>query len=157
MCYLLRDMYLGRRLRYNKFVPICTMEGDRLSGGIAPLIFKIGSREIWVVRLSELPNLLPEEKLELGAGWVLGLVWKFWRTVSSIAPVKNWTPDLTAYILVLLLIMLPHADLKIIQMSVLIKRNVSFGLDVFDWWQEFLEVFCICGNFPWSSGKRDFL
>jgi len=39
------------------------MEGDRLSGGVAPLIFKLGSRRMWVVRLSALANLLPEKKL----------------------------------------------------------------------------------------------
>jgi len=38
--------------------------------------------------------------------------------------------------------------LKIIQKSVLIKRNGSFGLDVFDSSQEFLEGFCGHGNFP---------
>ena len=34
-------MYIGRRLRYNKVVPLCAMEGDRVSGGIAPLIFNL--------------------------------------------------------------------------------------------------------------------
>jgi len=37
-------MYIGRRESYNKVVPICAMEADRLSGGIDPLIFKLGSR-----------------------------------------------------------------------------------------------------------------
>jgi hypothetical protein len=37
----LRDMDVGRCLRYNKVVPIRAMGGDRLSGGIAPLIFKL--------------------------------------------------------------------------------------------------------------------
>jgi len=36
-------MYIGRRSRYNKLVPICAIEADRLSGGIAPLIFKLVS------------------------------------------------------------------------------------------------------------------
>jgi len=75
------------------------MEGDRLSGGIAPLIFKLGSRQMWVVRLSDLATLLPEKKLELEAGWALDLVWMFWRIDSSIAPAKTWTPDLAACIL----------------------------------------------------------
>jgi hypothetical protein len=39
-------MYIGGRLRYNKVVPICAMEADRLSGGIAALIFKLGSRQM---------------------------------------------------------------------------------------------------------------
>jgi hypothetical protein len=36
-------MYIGRRLRYNKFVPVCAMETDRLSGAVVPLILKLGS------------------------------------------------------------------------------------------------------------------
>jgi len=62
-------MYVGRRLRYNKVVPICAMEGDKLSGGIAPFIFKLRSdrcewsdrlhwppycqRKSWIWRLDE--------------------------------------------------------------------------------------------------------
>jgi len=34
-------VYIGRKSRYNKCVPICAIEADRLSGGIAPLILKI--------------------------------------------------------------------------------------------------------------------
>jgi len=30
------------------------MEAERLSVGIAPLIYKLGSRQMWVVRLSAL-------------------------------------------------------------------------------------------------------
>ena len=56
-------MYIGRWVGLNKVVPLCAMEGDRLSVGIAPLIFKLGSRRMWVVRLSALANLLPEKKL----------------------------------------------------------------------------------------------
>jgi len=41
-----------------------------------------------VVRLSALAILLPEKELELEAGWVLELVWIFWRRDSSIAPAK---------------------------------------------------------------------
>ena len=64
------------------------MEGDRLNGGIAPLIFKLGSRRILVVRVSALATLLLEKKLDLEAGWALVLVWMFWRRYSSIAPAK---------------------------------------------------------------------
>jgi hypothetical protein len=39
VCY----MYINRRLKYNEVVPICAMEEDRLSGGMAPLFLKIGS------------------------------------------------------------------------------------------------------------------
>jgi len=42
----LRDMYIGRREGYNKVVPICAMEADRLSGCKAPLIFKLGCRQM---------------------------------------------------------------------------------------------------------------
>jgi hypothetical protein len=55
-------MYIGRRPKYNKVVPICAMEADRLSGCIAPLNFKLG-RWMLVVRLSALATLLPEKKL----------------------------------------------------------------------------------------------
>jgi hypothetical protein len=74
-----------------------------------------------VVRLSALVTLLPEKKLEFEAGWVLELVWMLWRRDSSGAAAKIRTPDLPAYIVVILLIVLPHTDLKIIQKSVLIK------------------------------------
>jgi len=36
-------MYIVRRSRYNEVVPICAVEADRLSGGIARLILKLGS------------------------------------------------------------------------------------------------------------------
>jgi hypothetical protein len=41
-----------------------------------------------VVRLSALATLLPEKKLELEAGWLLELVWMFWRRDSCIAAAK---------------------------------------------------------------------
>jgi hypothetical protein len=62
------------------------MKGDMLSGGTAPLIFKLGSRQMSVVRLSALATLLLKEKLEFEAGWALELVWMFWRRDSCIAP-----------------------------------------------------------------------
>jgi len=79
------------------------MEADSLSGDIAPLIFKHGCRQMWVVRLSALAILLPKKKPVLEAGWALELVWMFWRSDSSIAPAKIWTADLPAYIRVIVL------------------------------------------------------
>ena len=90
---------------------------------------------------------------ELGVGWVLDLVWMFWRRDSSVAPAKIWTPDLPVYILVIVLIMLPHNDLKVMQKAVLIKWDGRFGLDVFYSWHEFLEDFSEHGNTAWSSVK----
>ena len=112
---------------------------------------------MWTVRLSVLATLLPEIKLEFETGRALELVWLFWRMDISIGSAKIWTPYLQAYILVILLIMLPHTDMKIIQKSVLIKWNGNFGLDVFDSWLEFLEGVCGHGNFRWSSVKGNFL
>jgi hypothetical protein len=54
-------MYIGKRWRYSEVVPIFAMEADRLSGGIIPLIFKFGSRGLWVVRLSALTILRPQK------------------------------------------------------------------------------------------------
>jgi len=51
------------------------MEGDRLSEGITPLIFKLGSRVVLFIRLSTVATLLPEKELDLEAGWALELVW----------------------------------------------------------------------------------
>ena len=79
-------MYIGRWLGLNKVIPLCAVEGDRLSVGIAPLIFKLGSRRLWVVKFSAQANLLPESKLYLEAGWELKLVWLFWRRDSPLAP-----------------------------------------------------------------------
>jgi hypothetical protein len=56
-------MYIGRRSRYSKIVPIFVLEADRLSGGVAALFLILGSIRIRVVRLSALATLLPEEKL----------------------------------------------------------------------------------------------
>jgi len=42
---------------------MCAMEGDRLSGGLAPLIFKLVSRRLWVVRLPAQSDLMKEKKL----------------------------------------------------------------------------------------------
>jgi hypothetical protein len=137
-----------------KVVPICAMVGERLSGGKAPLIFKLGSIWMWVVRLSALATLLPDKKLDLEAGWALELVWMFCRRDSSVAAVKIWTP---VYILVTVLNMPPHIGLKEMQKSVLINWDGRIGLDVFHLWQEFLEGFSERGNFPWSSVKGNFL
>jgi hypothetical protein len=44
-----------------------------------------------VVRLSALATLLPEKALvfiELEGGWVLVLVWMFWRTDCAVAAAK---------------------------------------------------------------------
>jgi len=78
------------------------MAADSLSGGIVPMIFKLRSRQMWVVGLSALATLLLQKKLELEAEWALELVWMFWKTDSYIAPAKIWTED----ILITLLIML---------------------------------------------------
>jgi hypothetical protein len=59
--------------------------------------------------------------IELETGWTLELAWIFWRKDSSLAPSKILTPDLPAYILVIVLIMLPLTALKVIQKSILIK------------------------------------
>jgi hypothetical protein len=80
-------MFIGRRLRYDGVVPIFAMEADRLSGDIAPLILKIGSSWMWVVRL---PWPLHGHRkisgfIELEAWWALELAWMFWRKVSSLA------------------------------------------------------------------------
>jgi len=42
----LREMYIGRRESYSKVVPMCAMEGDRFSVVLAPLIFKLGTRQM---------------------------------------------------------------------------------------------------------------
>jgi hypothetical protein len=67
-----------------------------------------------VVRLSALATLLPEKNLELEAGWVLELVWMFWRRDSAVASVKILTP---VYIVVIVFNMLSHTGLK--KMSIL--------------------------------------
>jgi len=50
-------------MKYNEVVPICAMEADRLSGGIAPLLPKLGCRWMCVVRLSALATLRPKKYL----------------------------------------------------------------------------------------------
>jgi hypothetical protein len=149
------------------------MEAHRLSGGMAPLNFKLGTRQLWVMRLNPVTTLLPDKALvyiELETGWVLQLVWMFWGRHSFLASAKIWTkdfpiqctdyaaakiwtPDLTAYILVSLLTVLPHTDLKIKQKSVLRKWDGRFGLGVFDSWQEFLEGFSEHGSHRCRRGK----
>jgi hypothetical protein len=39
-------MYIGRKSRYNEVVPVYAVEADRLTGGIATLIFNPGSRQM---------------------------------------------------------------------------------------------------------------
>jgi len=65
-------MYIGRRSRYNEVVPICAMEADRWSGGIAPLLPKLGCRWMCGVRLSALATLQPKKYLWCSLGWRLG-------------------------------------------------------------------------------------
>jgi len=48
------------------------METHRLSGGIAPLNFKLGTRQTWVVRLNPLSTLLPDKKHWFTLNWRLG-------------------------------------------------------------------------------------
>jgi len=48
-------------------------EGDRLSGGITPLIYKLGCRPMWVIRVSALAALLPVKKLWVSLNWRLGM------------------------------------------------------------------------------------
>ena len=67
-CDFLTDMYIGRWLGLNEVVPLCAMEEVRLIVGITPLIFELGSRRMWVFKLSAQANLLPESKLKLEAG-----------------------------------------------------------------------------------------
>jgi len=45
--------------------------------------------------------------IELDVRWLLELAWMFWRKDSSLAPSKILTPDLPAYIPVIVLTMLP--------------------------------------------------
>jgi hypothetical protein len=71
---------------------------------------------------------IAEDFIDLDAGWALELVWIFWRRKNSIASAKICTPDIPAYILVIILNVMPHTDLKIIQMSVLMKWDGWFVL-----------------------------
>jgi len=54
-------MYICRRSRYSEVVPICAMESERLSGGIAPLLPVLGCSQMWVVRLSAVATLRPQK------------------------------------------------------------------------------------------------
>ena len=84
-------MFIGSTSRYNKVVPICTVEADGLNGIISPLILELVSRQVWVVRLSAQATLQPQKKLWFSwveAGWALVLAWMFWRKVSSLARSK---------------------------------------------------------------------
>jgi hypothetical protein len=49
-----------------------------------------------------------------------------------IAAVKIRTPDLPVYILVIVLTVVPHTDLNIIEKSLLMKKDGSFGLGFVD-------------------------
>jgi hypothetical protein len=52
--------------------------------------------------------------VEFGAGWVLELVWVFWRKNNTVAADKIRTPELPLYIPVTVLSVLHHADFKTI-------------------------------------------
>jgi len=64
-------MYIGRRSRYNEVVPICALEADRLSGGIAPLLPKLGCSWMCVVRLSAPATLRPKKYFWRSLSWRL--------------------------------------------------------------------------------------
>jgi len=66
-------VYIGRRSRYNEVVPIRAMEADSLSGGIAPLLPKLGCRWMCVVRLCALATLRPKKYVWCSLGWRLGV------------------------------------------------------------------------------------
>jgi len=55
-------MYIVRREGYIKVVPICAMEGDRLSGCKAPLIFILGSRQMFSGQTFCTGHFTPREK-----------------------------------------------------------------------------------------------
>ena len=154
------------------------MKADRLSGAIAPLNFKLGTRQMWATRLNPQAPLLSEKKPWFTLSWRLGGCWSwsgcFGEDNSSLASAKIWTqelpiqcthyvaakiwtPDIPGYILVNVLIMIPQTDFKIIRKSVLTEWEGRFGLDVFVSWQEFLEELSELDNFPWSFVKGDFL
>ena len=109
-------------------VPVCVMEADRLSGGIAPLILQLGFRWMWVVRLSALATLQPQKRLWVGAGPGLDVFQKrqFCCSVQDLNPRSSsihpsYCTDHAA----------PY-DLKVIQKSIFINWDGMLGLDVFD-------------------------
>jgi hypothetical protein len=68
--------------------------------------------------------------IELEAGWVLELVWMFWRREFSCC-CQDLNPDLPACIHVTVLTVLPHTDVQIIHKSIIIWDG-RFGLDMFN-------------------------
>ncbi len=89
-----------------------------------------------MVRLSTPATLLPEKKLWFSLSRRLGGCWScsgyFGEEIVLLLLPRFEPPDLPAYILVIVLTVLPHTDLKIIEKSILIKRDGRFGLGVFD-------------------------
>jgi hypothetical protein len=84
-------MYIGRSLRFNKVVPICAIEADRLSGVTAPLILKLVFTDVGCQTVFSGHFTAREKALvffELEAGWALELAWMFWRKDSSLASSK---------------------------------------------------------------------
>jgi hypothetical protein len=51
------------------------MEADRLSGGLAPLIYNLACRQMLVASLCALATLLPEKKLWFSLSWRQGGRW----------------------------------------------------------------------------------
>jgi len=129
------------------------MEVDMLSGGIGPLVFNLGSKQMWLVRPYALVTLLPEKKLELEAEWVLELIWMCWRRDSSLAADKIWTPDLPAYIQSYWL--LPHTDLKI--KVHFYKMRWEIWIQSVWFMTEIPKTFSEHGNWSWSSLRGKFL
>lgn len=75
-----------------------------MSGGVASLNCKLGTRRMWVLRLNSLATLLPQEKLWFLLSCRVGVCWNwegyFGEDIQCLAPAKIWTLDLPAYILV---------------------------------------------------------
>jgi len=84
-----------------------------------------------VVKLSALATLLPEKKLWFSLSWRLGGRWS-WSGYFGEEIFPCSCQDLPVYILVSVLTLLSHTDLKIIQKYILQKLDWKFGLDVFD-------------------------
>jgi hypothetical protein len=158
------------------------MEAHRLSGGIAPLNFKFGTRWMWVMRLKPLVTSVPEKKQWFTLSWRLDGCWSWSGCIGEdmalmvlprFGSAKIWTQDLpfqctnfaaakittsgvTANILVIVLTAAPYWFEDNTKVSIN-KISGRFGLGVFYWWQEFLEDFSEHGNFPWSFVIGDFL